>query len=280
MTKIKVVTDSTVDLDAELIREYGIEIIPLSFTIDGTDYLDGVDLTPAQFIQQMKKAITLPTSSQPAVGRFVELYDRLGSEGYTVLSIHMTGNMSGTVRAAEMAAAMTDTDVTVVDSRFISHALGFQVVEASMMARQGIAIEEITHRLNEIRRNTRLFVMVDTLENLVKGGRIGKAKSLIGTLLKIKPIAALREGELVPATNMRSHIQVVKYLTKQWLEDTKGKTVKGVGIAHAEGLRLAESLHHTIAEASGYTDTVINYTSPIISTHTGAGAIGFSYYFA
>ncbi|GMB09638.1 DegV family protein [Thermolongibacillus altinsuensis] len=278
MQKVKIVTDSTVDLPKEVIDQLQIHVIPLSFTIDGETYLDGVDITPEQFMKKMREAEELPKSSQPSTGQFLEVYDRLGSEGYEIVSIHMTGGMSGTVRSAESAAAMTNANVTVVDSRFISIALGFQVVEAAKMAQQGKTVQEIIQHLDQIRANTNLFVTVDTLENLVKGGRIGRGKALIGSLLNIKPIASLADGVYTPVAKVRSHSQMVKYLTNQFIQDTKGKKIKRVGIAHADALNLAERLKQAIFEATGFSETEIMYTTPIISTHTGPGALGFMYY--
>lgn len=279
MRKIKVVTDSTTDLKDAVLAERGIEMVPLSFSIDGQTYIDRIDITPEVFIQKMIQANELPKSSQPAAGTFVELYDRLGAEGYDVLSIHMTGGMSGTVRSAAMAADMTDTNVTVVDSKYISRGLGFQVLEAAKMAEEGRSMEEILARLDEIRAATKLYVVVDTLENLVKGGRIGRGKALIGSLLHIKPIGTLNDGVYTPVMNVRSHAQVVKHLARQFADDVKGRTIKGVGLAHAEGHKLAESLKEKIAELTGYSQIEIDYTTPVISTHTGPGAIGFTYYF-
>lgn len=279
MRKIKVVTDSTTDLKDMVLAEHGIEMVPLSFSIDGQTYTDRIDITPEIFIQKMIQANELPKSSQPAAGTFVELYDRLGAEGYDVLSIHMTGGMSGTVRSAAMAAEMTDTNVTVVDSKYISRGLGFQVLEAAKMAEEGRSMDEILARLDEIRAATKLYVVVDTLENLVKGGRIGRGKALIGSLLHIKPIGTLNDGVYTPVMNVRSHAQVVKHLARQFADDVKGRTIKGVGLAHAEGHKLAESLKEKIAELTGYSQIEIDYTTPVISTHTGPGAIGFTYYF-
>lgn len=279
MSKIKIVTDSTVDLSPELIREYEIDVVPLSIIIDDEVYLDRVDITPSEFIEKMKQSKELPKSSQPAVGVFVELYDRLYEEGYQVLSIHMTGGMSGTVQSAEMAAGMSEANVTVIDSKFISKALSFQVLEAARMAKEGKSMSEIVDRIHHVRQQTRLFVVVDTLENLVKGGRIGKGRALIGSILKIKPIASLEGGVYNPVAKVRSHAQVVTFLTNQFAEDVKGKTIKAVGIAHAEGLGLAQKVKAAIKELTGFDQTEIDETTPIISTHTGLGAIGFMYYF-
>jgi DegV family protein with EDD domain len=277
MKRVRVVTDSTVDLPAELIHELQIEMVPLTLTINDQTYVDRVNITPSEFMEKMRQASELPKSSQPAVGKFLEVYNRLGQEGYDILSIHMTGGMSGTVQSAESAASMAEANVTVVDSRFISLAMGFQVIEAAKMAREGKKIEEIVKRLEIIRANSYLYVTVDTLENLVKGGRIGRGKALIGSLLNIKPIATLADGVYTPIAKVRSHTQIVKYLTKQFLEDTTGKTIKAVGIVHADSLELANRLKDSIIAETGFSDIDIVFTTPIICTHTGPGAIGFMY---
>ncbi|MBD7908330.1 DegV family protein [Sporosarcina gallistercoris] len=277
MSKIKVVTDSTADLTKEEISEYGIQVVPLTIHIDGDVYQDQIDIQPLEFLDKMAASEDLPKSSQPSAGAFTELYNELGEDGSEVISIHMTGGMSGTVKSAEAAAAMTDTSVTVIDSRFISHALSFQVIEAAKLAQQGKKMAEIVQHLNDIRAKTMLYVVVDKLDNLVKGGRIGKGKAMIGSLLNIKPIASLQDGVYTPVGKARSHKQVAAQLFEAFKEDTAGKIVKGVGISHAHGLAMAEPLKRLIEE-SGFADIRFSFTSPIVSTHTGAGAIGFMYY--
>lgn len=279
MSKIKIVTDSTMDMADELINKLGIEVVPLAITINGETYLDRVELNPVDFIKKMSGSKELPKSSQPSTGAFLEVYDRLGEEGYEVLSIHMTGKLSGTVRSAESAAQMTNTKVTVVDSKFISKALSFQVKEAAEMANKGKSLEEIKERLEAVRDHTKLYIMVDTLENLVKGGRIGKGKAFIGSLLNIKPIASLEGAEYSPVKKVRSYSQVVKFMAKQFAEDIKGRTIRGVGIAHAEAHELAVKIKESIVELTGFQDVEIDYTNPIVSIHTGPGALALMYYF-
>lgn len=277
MSRIHIVTDSTSDLRPEILKQYDVHMVPLTIQIGDKTYLDRIDLEPESFLGLMEKADELPKSSQPAPGIFKELYDKLGQNGDQVLSIHMTGGMSGTVESARAAAELTDTDVTVIDSRYISFALSFQVLEAAQMAKEGKSMEEIVARVDEIRRNTKLFVVVDTLDNLVKGGRIGKGRALVGSFLKIKPIASLDDGEYTPVAKARSHKKVVDYLFEDYMERTKGKTVKGVGFAHANGFAMAEPLRDKIIE-SGFSDIYFDYTTPVISTHTGIGALGFMFY--
>ena len=275
---IHIVTDSTSDLSKEELEKYQIHVVPLTIQIDGKTYADGVDIDPDSFLQLMEEAKELPKSSQPAPGKFKELYDELGKDGDPIISIHMTGSMSGTFQSAKQAAEMTDSDVTVIDSRYIAWALAFQLREAVKLRDAGATVEEIVARLEEVRKNTRLFVVLDTLENMVKGGRIGKGKAMFGSLLNIKPIGSLDTGEFSPAAKPRSHKQVVKYLFEQFQKDTAGKTVKGVGLSHARGLETMGNPLIELVRETGFTNIDITVTSPIISTHTGLGAIGFIYY--
>lgn len=276
--RIHIVTDSTCDLTKEEVAQHGIHIVPLTIQIDGETYIDGVDLEPQPFLGLMKNAKNLPKSSQPAPGKFKELYDELGKDGDQIISIHMTGGMSGTVESARQAAQMTDADVTVIDSRFIAIGLAIQLREAIKMRDAGATVEDIVARLDKVRANTHLYVIVDTLENLIKGGRIGKGKGFIGSLLNIKVIANLEGGVYNPVSKVRSHKQVVNYLFKQFQADTAGKTVKTVGISHADGLITMGNPLKELIEGTGFDEVEIAFTSPIISTHTGPGAIGFIYF--
>jgi len=277
MKKIHIVTDSTTDLDEKVIEEHGIHIVPLTIQIDDKTYIDGVDIAPDVFLEKMAAADDLPKSSQPAVGVFSELYDQLGEDGSEIISIHMTGGMSGTVKSAQAAAEISDSNVTVIDSMYITRALSYQVLEAAKMVEAGNTVPEIVERLTEIRKQTTLFVVVDKLDNLVKGGRIGKGRGLIGSLLKIKPIATITDGVYTPVAQVRSRRQVVAHLFKVFTEETAGKIVRDVAITHANGLAIAEPLKKLIEE-TGIPNVSISFTTPVISTHTGEGAIGFMYY--
>lgn len=278
VSKVKIVTDSTMDISKDVLDTINVEIVPLTITIDGKSYVDRVDFTAGEYMNLLKESKELPRTSQPAVGVFAELYDRLGEDGSEIISIHLTSGMSGTYNSALSASKMTKSKVTVVDSAFISFALSFQVVEAAKMAEAGSSVEEIVTRLKKIRENTSLYIMVDTLENMVKGGRIGRGKALVGSLLKIKPIASLADGVYTPVAKVRSYVKMVKLLTKQFEEDTLNKTIKSVGIAHADAYDLAVKLKDSIANACGFSDVKIVDTTPVISTHAGPGALALMYY--
>ncbi|CAM3724669.1 DegV family protein [Alkalicoccus chagannorensis] len=276
--QVQIVTDSTLDLDEELISRYGIHVVPLSVTVDGVSYKDGVDVSRKEYLTMLTSAEELPKSSQPSPGDFQEVYDNLYHQGHSsIVSIHMSSGMSGTYTSAEQAAALTEAEVSVIDSAYISTALGFQVLEAAVMAADGRSPDEIIDRLERVRSSTSLYIMVDTLEYLLKGGRIGRGRALVGSLLKIKPIASLEDGVYTPVTKARTHAQVLKQLQQLFEKDTNGKTVKGAGIAHAGALELSGKLKEKLAPASGAEISIID-TTPIISTHTGPGAVALMFY--
>jgi DegV family protein with EDD domain len=277
--QVKIVTDSTLDLSKKEIKDLGVTIVPLSVTIEGKSYLDGVDITSSEFVQLLVKSKDLPRSSQPSTGSFMEVYDELGRDGSPIVSIHMTNGMSGTYASAKTASDMTDSDVTVIDSKFISVALGFQVREAAKMANEGKSVPEISERIAIVQKNTSLYLMVDTLEYLVKGGRIGRGRAFLGSLMKIKPIASLDDGVYTPAAKVRTYLQMIKFFKKQFQEDASDKVVKGIGIAQVEASDLANQVKEAIKEVSGFEDITIVETTPIVSAHTGPGALALMYYF-
>ncbi|MCJ8223973.1 DegV family protein [Bacillus paralicheniformis] len=278
MPSIKIVTDSTADLSEELLREYHISVLPLSISIDGIVYRDRFDIQPDEFIEKMESAAELPKSSQPPLGAFIELYEELTADGSEVISIHLSSQLSGTYQTAVSASNMVDGNITVIDSMYISKGLGFQVVRAALLAEKGMTAEAIVKELENLRDRTSLYVTIDHFDNLIKGGRIGKGKALIGSLLKVKPIARLEDGIYTPEKNVRSTSQLIRYLTGQFLSAVKGRTVQAIGIAHADALDLAHRLKDSLLEHIPGIDIDIAYTTPIISVHTGKGAIGFTFY--
>ncbi|KIL36450.1 DegV domain-containing protein [Cohnella kolymensis] len=277
MPGIKIVTDSTTDLPKEILDQYNIEVIPLTVYVNGETYEDNVTISPLAFIDKMREAQDIPKTSQPSIGVFVDTYDRLGANGDTILSIHMTSGMSGTYNTACAAAEMSASNVQVIDSQMISQALGFQVIEAAQMAEEGHSVESIIRRIKQVLDFTSLYVVVEKLDNLIKGGRIGKAAGWIGTVLSIKPIAMLEKGVYTPVARVRTYSQIVKTLIERFEQDIKGKMIRGIGISHADNLTLAQRLQQEIAR---FTDVPVRIrpATPVITTHTGPGAIGFMYY--
>ncbi len=277
--EIRIVTDSTIDIPKHLLDEWNVEVVPLTTLIEGETFFDGINITPIEFMKRMKDSKELPKSSQPAAGQFLEVYNKLDEEGFEILSLHVTSGLSGTVNSARTAAEMSDAKITVVDTRLVSWAMSFQVLEAAKMAKEGKTIKEILARLDVIRDNTHLYLILDTMENLAKGGRIGRGKALLGSLLNIKPIASLADGVYTPVAKPRGYAQVVKQLTKFFIEDTKGKTIKGIGFAEADGMWLATAIKEAFENTRNDVPEIsIIATAPAISVHTGPGAVAVMYF--
>ena len=269
MTKIKVVTDSSITIEPELAKDLNITIVPLTVMIDGVVYSDS-NLKEGEFLQLMKSGKNLPKTSQPPVGVFAEVFEDLSAEDVQIISIHMSHALSGTVEAARQGATLAKADVTVVDSSFTDQAMKFQVVEAAKMAKAGATLEEILEKLEEVKAKTELYIGVSTLENLVKGGRIGRVTGLISSLLNIRVVMQMTNHTLTPIVKGRG-----AKTFKKWLDDLKEslkeKEIEEIGISYAGGPEFANQMKEELQEFVEKPISVLE-TGSIIQTHTGENA--------
>ncbi|MCY7221453.1 DegV family protein [Streptococcus cristatus] len=269
MTKIKIVTDSSITIEPELAKDLNITIVPLTVMIDGVVYSDA-NLKEGEFLQLMKSSKNLPKTSQPPVGVFAEVFEDLSAEDVQIISIHMSHALSGTVEAARQGATLAKADVTVVDSSFTDQAMKFQVVEAAKMAKAGANLEEILEKLEEVKAKTELYIGVSTLENLVKGGRIGRVTGLISSLLNIRVVMQMTNHTLTPIVKGRG-----AKTFKKWLDDLKEslkeKEIEEIGISYAGGPEFANQMKEELQEFVEKPIPVLE-TGSIIQTHTGENA--------
>ena len=269
MTKIKIVTDSSITIEPELARDLNITIVPLTVMIDGVVYSDS-NLKEGEFLQLMKSSKNLPKTSQPPVGVFAEVFEDLSAEDVQIISIHMSHALSGTVEAARQGATLAKADVTVVDSSFTDQAMKFQVVEAAKMAKAGATLEEILQKLEEVKAKTELYIGVSTLENLVKGGRIGRVTGLISSLLNMRVVMQMTNHTLTPIVKGRG-----AKTFKKWLDDLKEslkeKEIEEIGISYAGGPEFANQMKEELQEFVEKPIPVLE-TGSIIQTHTGENA--------
>ena len=269
MTKIKIVTDSSITIEPELAKDLNITIVPLTVMIDGVVYSDA-NLKEGEFLRLMKSSKNLPKTSQPPVGVFAEVFEDLSAEDVQIISIHMSHALSGTVEAARQGATLAKADVTVVDSSFTDQAMKFQVVEAAKMAKAGATLEEILEKLEEVKTKTELYIGVSTLENLVKGGRIGRVTGLISSLLNIRVVMQMTNHTLTPIVKGRG-----AKTFKKWLDDLKEslkeKEIEEIGISYAGGPEFANQMKAELQEFVEKSIPVLE-TGSIIQTHTGENA--------
>ena len=269
MTKIKIVTDSSVTIEPEVAKELDITIVPLSVMVDGVVYSDA-DLAEGEFLRLMQSSRNLPKTSQPPVGVFADVFDRLAEDGAQIISIHMSHALSGTVEAARQGATLANADLTVVDSSFTDQAMKFQVTEAAKLAKEGADLEEIIAKIEEVKEKTELYIGLSTLENLVKGGRIGRVSGLISSLLNIRVIMQMKDHQLEPIVKGRG-----AKTFKKWLDDLtvslQNKQVAEIGISYAGSPELALEMKESLQPYVKKPISVLE-TGSIIQTHTGENA--------
>ena len=270
MTKIKIVTDSSVTIEPELVKHLDITVVPLSVMIDNVVYSDADLKEEGKFLQLMQESKNLPKTSQPPVGVFAETFEDLSKDGSQILAIHMSHALSGTVEAARQGANLSTADVTVLDSSFTDQALKFQVVEAAKLAQEGKELEEILSHVEDVKNHTELYIGVSTLENLVKGGRIGRVTGLLSSLLNIRVVMQMKDHELQPIVKGRG-----AKTFKKWLDDLitslSERSVAEIGISYSGSADWAKEMKETL---QAYVEKPISVleTGSIIQTHTGENA--------
>ncbi|MGY3779970.1 DegV family protein [Streptococcus gallolyticus] len=270
MSKIKIVTDSSLTIEPELVEKYDITVIPLSVMIDGVVYSDSDLKEEGKFLNMMRNSKELPKTSQPPVGVFAEVYESLMKNGAEhIVSIHITHTLSGTVEAARQGANLAGADVTVIDSTFTDQCQKFQVVQAAKLAQEGGSLQEVIAKVEEVRQKSELYIGVSTLENLVKGGRIGRVTGLISSLLNIKVVMEMVDCELSPIIKGRGLKTFNKWLDN-FIEYAKGKKVAEIGISYCGTVDMANGFKEKL-QVLGAPIAVLE-TGSIIQTHTGENA--------
>jgi DegV family protein with EDD domain len=269
---VKVVTDSTADIPVELARELGITVIPLYIHFGQKVYQDGVDITADEFYQRLITEPELPKTSAPSSGAFSEAYYRLATETNEIISIHISTKLSATYNSALVGQRPIDTDcqIKIIDSLSTTIGLGLIVITAAKAALAGANLQEITELITQTIPNTHLFATVDTLEYLHKGGRIGKAQALLGSVLNIKPLITIQDGEVYPLERVRGRSKAITRLCEL---ASKFKKPKEIALAHTTTPDELQTLATRIS--SDFPDRQIykSRTGSTIGTYLGPGGL-------
>lgn len=277
--KVKVVTDSTADIVESVREELNIAMVPLKVHLAGETFLDGVTLQPQEFYKRLKQADELSTTSQPSPNEFVEAYRKVaGDEKHDIISIHLSAAMSGTYQSAVLAKSMLEGElhIEVVDGKKASYATGMIVVAVAEAAKAGKSLEECRALAERLVREMRVYFMVDTLHYLQKGGRIGKASALLGSLLNIKPILKLDEdGEVAPEEKVRGKKKALARIYSK-LQEYAGDDPVRIGLLHADAKGETVSVKQTLKERLNISRLEIAELGPVIGTHAGPGTIGIA----
>lgn len=276
--KLAVVTDSTAFLPESVKSNKDLSIIPIPVIIDGKLYNEGIDIEADTFYSLLKNSEQFPTTSQPSMGELLELYEELGSKGYdTILSIHLSSGISGFVNNLNsLKDHVKDVNIIPFDSKFTSMPMGHMVQVALEMNETGASLDEIIQRLEIIRENTHAYIIVDDLNNLVRGGRLTNGAALIGGLLKIKPILRFEDGKIVLFEKIRSSKKAFVRAKEILGEIDEEMAVPfKINIIHANNLEVAEQEKEALLAAYPDIEVEIGYFGPVIGTHLGDKAIGF-----
>jgi len=270
--RVKIVTDSASDIPAEIARGLGITIVPCNVHFGQNTYRDGVDLTGEEFFNKMATSPTLPTTSQPAVGVFEEVYRRLAQETDQIVSISLPKKLSATYNSALLAAqALPQLEIVIIDSTQVCMAQGWLAIIAARAARQGMGLAEIVALVEDTIPRLRLIALLDTLEYVQKGGRIGKASALLGTLLNVKPLIQVLDGEALPLENVRTRRKALQRLVE--IVGDLGP-LQEVAVMHANAPATAQQLVEMLAPLHPPERILVGQVGAILGTHAGPGAVG------
>lgn len=279
MATVKIVTDSSAGLTDEEVEKYHITIIPLTVMIDDVVYVERHTITNEEFINKMEHSKVFPKTSQPPLGDFIKVFDELGADGSSIVCLNMLEAISGTVHTAEQAAKISKSNVTVVDSGTTDRALAFQCIEAAKAAEKGASVEEVVAVTKKVQANTRLYMGVMTLDNLVKGGRINRMTGAISSLLNIKIVLQVGDGQLNIRTKGRGMKTIDRFYDKVYEQMKNTPTIKAIGISHVHADEMVDKLVKHIQPMFPNIDILVRETVPIIATHGGPGAFALVYYF-
>jgi DegV family protein with EDD domain len=277
---IKLVTDSTAYLPDELIRKHDIRIVPLYVHFGQEAFKEGVELSNEAFYARLKDAAELPTTSQPSAGQFLEVFQELAAAGHEVVVLTISHKLSGTYSSAIAAQQMLpEAKISVIDSLSTSVGLQLMVEAAAKALAAGASRQQIVEQIEAIKQNMYVLFVVDTLEYLAKGGRIGNAKAFLGTLLKIKPILVLQDGAIEPLEQVRSKRKAIAQMMNLVKEHVDGDgTQAKVAITHALVPEEAEEIKREIVNELGCSEPYLATVGPVIGTHTGPGVVGVATY--
>lgn len=271
--KIAIVTDSTSDLTPELQEQHGITVVPLNVHFGQVTYRDAVDLTSSEFMTKMSNTDQLPTTSQPAMGVFEETFRSLAPSHDAIICILISAKLSGTIQSATLAAeAVADTiPVHVVDSNNVAFALGLQAIRAAELVDSGKSIDDVVATLNIECSRYHTILFVETLDHLRRGGRIGKAAQMVGSILQLRPLLRVEEGQVVPFERTRTRSKAIASLVRFTRELAAIEQAAVIyNTTHEEALQLAAQ----IGEVAHKDNIPVVQFGPVISTHVGPGVLG------
>lgn len=275
---IRIVTDSSSDLNVELEKKYNIIVVPLTVNFEDAIYKDRDEIKSKEFFEKLSNANKIPYTSQVNPKTFVDVFKTILDNGDEVLGIFLSSELSGTNNSAEVAKNMLKSEkISIIDSRVVSLSLGLLVVKAAEMVEQGKSINEIVEILSENKKNMKSIIIVDTLDYLRKGGRLTASKAFIGGILNLKPILTFEDGKLIPKDSVRGRKKALKWV-KNWIaENSFDLSKKTIYILHASDDQYLQELKKILVNEYNASNIIESEVGAIVGTHCGPGAIGICF---
>jgi len=275
--KVKIVTDSSAYLDTETAARYDIRVVPLRIAFGAQVYRECLDISNQEFYQRVAKSTKLPTTSQPPAADFSQVYGELVEGGHPILSIHFSSKLSGTFSSALLAKQeYPEAQIEVLDT--LSTAVKMFVLPAARAAEQGDSLLKIRASIEKLRECMNVVAMLDTLEYLWKGGRIGRARALLGALLNIKPLVEVKHGEIYPLARPRTRARAIRYML-DFMEKRVGESPSiHIGIIHTHAPELASAFREQAQARFNPVELEFYELGPVLTTHLGPEALGLSFY--
>lgn len=272
---VKIVTDTLSDIPDDVAKELGITLIPLTVSFGHESYLDRIEISAEEFYSRLAKDPVLPTTTQPSPAVFADVYQKLGKETDEILVITLSGKLSGTYQSAINARNMVEGNcrIEIIDSQKIVLSFGLAVIAAAKMAKAGAKMDEIIAGVNARLVNSQLVAYFDTLKYLSKGGRVGKAQGMVGSLLSIKPILTIKDGEMAPLTRVRSRAAGIEYLFNAVVNTPN---IESVGVEHCTTPEDAEKLIDRISSIVPRENIYMSIVCPVVGTYAGPDALAVS----
>ncbi|MFM8856874.1 MAG: DegV family protein [Actinomycetota bacterium] len=275
---VRIITDSSCDLPDSVVRDLGIEVVPLFIRFGDDELIDREQLSTAEFWKRCSIVEDLPSTAAPSPGRFEQAIAKVAGEGATgVLVINLSGALSGTLQSAEVAveSMKSKVDVRVVDSHTVSMGLGAIVVACAEAARKGESLDAVEALAHDLSGRCKLWGALDTLENLKKGGRIGGAKAMLGTVLSIKPIIEVREGVVQEGGKQRTRSKALAFLVDKVEETLAGPGIQWLSVLHADCDDVQDFVEMLRVVYPG--EIMIGEIGPVVGSHAGRGTIGVAF---
>jgi DegV family protein with EDD domain len=278
--KVAIVTDSTAYLPAECLKGYNISVTPLSVIWGDQVYRDGVDILPSEFYKRLTNSQVMPTTSQVTPAAMQSTFQSLLEQGYDVLGIFVSSKISGTFQSAIQAREMLPNAVdkiALVDSLWVTMALGWPVLTAARAAQAGEDLAECQKVAEKSCQNSGVLFVVETLEFMRRGGRIGGAQAFLGTVLNIKPVLEMRDGRIEAVEKVRTKQKAIQHMLDVVSERLEGKTNIRLAVTHSNSEADAFSLLEIAQKQLDPIETLCCPLSPVIGTHTGPGTVALNY---